>query len=80
MMVSEIATTRLADQVTTTHAAGVQEVTSREEIARLAYQLYELRGRQDGHDVGDWLAAEEELLRQADAAQRDDIAQHHWAD
>jgi hypothetical protein len=32
-----------------------------EEIRRLAYQLYEERGREDGHDVDDWLRAETEL-------------------
>jgi len=31
------------------------------EIRRLAYQLYEERGREDGHDVDDWLRAETEL-------------------
>ena len=37
------------------------ERPSRREIARLAYQLYETRGRVDGHDVEDWLSAEREL-------------------
>jgi hypothetical protein len=32
-------------------------------IARLAYQLYERRGREDGHDVRDWLRAEALLER-----------------
>jgi hypothetical protein len=32
-------------------------------VARLAYELYEKRGRQDGHDVDDWLRAERELTR-----------------
>ena len=27
-----------------------------------AYQLFEQRGRQDGHDVEDWLEAEEEIF------------------
>lgn len=80
MMVSEIATARSGDQVTTIRTAAARQVMSCQEIARLAYQLYEMRGRQDGHDVSDWLAAEEELLRQADDAQRHGIAQHHWAD
>jgi len=31
------------------------------EIARLAYQFYEQRGRQDGRAVDDWLLAEQEL-------------------
>ena len=31
-----------------------------EQIRARAYQLYEERGRQDGHDVDDWLQAEAE--------------------
>ena len=31
-----------------------------EEIRRRAYELYESRGREDGHDVDDWLRAETE--------------------
>ena len=33
-----------------------------EEIAQRAYALYEARGREDGHDLDDWLQAELELL------------------
>jgi hypothetical protein len=36
-------------------------VDLREQISRRAYQLYEQRGRQDGHAVEDWLQAEAEL-------------------
>ncbi len=32
-----------------------------DEIRRRAYELYEQRGREDGHDVEDWLRAEEEV-------------------
>ncbi len=28
-----------------------------------AYQLYEARGREDGHELDDWLRAEEELTQ-----------------
>lgn len=35
----------------------------REEVARLAYDLFERRGKQEGYDQEDWLRAEEELLR-----------------
>jgi hypothetical protein len=42
---------------------GVGARPSREEIARLAYQFYEARGRQNGRDVEDWLTAEDELTR-----------------
>jgi hypothetical protein len=31
------------------------------DIARRAYDLYLARGREDGHDVEDWLQAEREL-------------------
>ena len=34
-----------------------------DEIARLAFSLYESRGREDGRDIEDWLAAEQELVR-----------------
>ena len=38
-----------------------RERPSQGEIAQLAYCFYEIRGRTDGHDVDDWLAAEREL-------------------
>jgi len=37
------------------------ERPSRDEIARLAFHLYEMRGGCEGHDVDDWLSAEREL-------------------
>jgi HSP20 family protein len=45
-----------------------------DEIARRAYELFESRGREDGSDVEDWLAAEQELLLPArlEAAEYDD--------
>ena len=33
-------------------------VIDRDELARLAYELYERRGGEHGHDVEDWLEAE----------------------
>jgi hypothetical protein len=33
-------------------------------IAQLAFQLYEARGREDGHDIEDWLRAEALLQRE----------------
>ncbi|MBX3237517.1 MAG: DUF2934 domain-containing protein [Nitrospiraceae bacterium] len=35
------------------------------QVAAKAYELYEARGFQDGHDVEDWLAAEQSLSRQS---------------
>jgi len=34
-----------------------------DEIAQCAFTLYESRGQQDGHDIEDWLRAEQELVR-----------------
>ncbi len=40
---------------------GSLELT--EEYIRLrAYQIYEQRGRQDGHDMDDWLRAEKDIF------------------
>jgi Protein of unknown function (DUF2934) len=36
-----------------------------EAIRCRAYQLYEERGRKDGHDMDDWLRAEAEVTRDA---------------
>ena len=42
---------------------GSQTPPTHEEIAQLAYCLYQSRGRQDGHDIEDWLRAEQQLVR-----------------
>jgi hypothetical protein len=56
----------------TSHAAGEwgmgaytggRPAPTHDEIAHLAYCLYESRGRQDGHDTEDWIRAEEILAR-----------------
>ncbi|MGE5204053.1 MAG: DUF2934 domain-containing protein [Chlamydiota bacterium] len=39
-----------------------------ERIRRRAYELYEQRGRLDGHDVDDWLQAQAELSPKAKTA------------
>ena len=49
--------TSTAPENSTTARPGVDS----ERIARRAYELYEARGREDGRDVDDWLAAEHEL-------------------
>jgi len=36
-----------------------------EQIAQRAYELYEARGREDGHDLEDWLRAEREITGRA---------------
>jgi len=37
-------------------------------IARRAFELYEQRGRADGHDLDDWLQAEREVFASAHPA------------
>ncbi len=32
-----------------------------EKIRKRAYELYEARGREDGHDVDDWVRAEQDI-------------------
>ena len=44
---------------------GGRRAPTHDEIAQLAFHLYESRGRQDGHDLEDWLRAEELLGRYA---------------
>ena len=49
--------TKKSSVPTTTNVVSSLE----EEIRHRAYQLYEERGREDGHDVDDWLSAEAEI-------------------
>jgi hypothetical protein len=42
---------------------GRRTSPTHDEIARLAFSLYESGGRQDGHHIEDWLRAEQELVR-----------------
>lgn len=39
----------------------VTDPSFEQEIRRRAFALYEERGREDGHDIDDWLRAEAEL-------------------
>jgi hypothetical protein len=41
---------------------GINEQT-KQEIRERAYQLFEKRGAEHGHDVEDWMRAEEEVLQ-----------------
>ena len=37
-------------------------------IRERAYELYEARGREEGHDLEDWLRAEEEITAKSERA------------
>ena len=45
-------------------AAVTSGLVSSHRIPERAYQLYEQRGREDGHALDDWLQAERELLEE----------------
>jgi hypothetical protein len=40
---------------------GAQPQNLDEQIRHRAYELYDARGREDGHDFDDWLRAEDEI-------------------
>ena len=61
MTISDIAADLTGEHMMGIKYTGDDERPSRGEIARLAYDFYEMRGRRDGHDVDDWLSAEREL-------------------
>lgn len=39
------------------------ELSVENAVRTRAYELYETRGREDGHDLDDWLAAESEVKK-----------------
>jgi Protein of unknown function (DUF2934) len=41
---------------------------TREQIERRAYEIYVARGGEHGHDIADWIMAEQELIMLAKAA------------
>jgi hypothetical protein len=47
--------------VESTNAVAMAFAVTEGNIARRAFELYCDRGREDGHDVEDWLTAEREL-------------------
>ena len=38
-----------------------------DQVRARAYELYDLRGREDGHDLEDWLLAESQLIQKPQA-------------
>ena len=62
MTLSDIAVSFTGERMVTKYTGGRARPT-RDEIARLAHEFYERRGREDGYDVVDWLAAERQLTR-----------------
>jgi hypothetical protein len=46
---------------------ATKKVPSQAEIEFLAYQIFLERGGEPGHDLADWLAAEEQLTTRSEA-------------
>jgi hypothetical protein len=53
-----------ARQTSTTVAVMQSASELQDQIRRRAYELYQQRGGNDGHELGDWLQAESELAQQ----------------
>jgi hypothetical protein len=47
----------------TTETSELQEFELEYQIRQRAYELYEARGRKDGHELEDWRRAEEEIRK-----------------
>lgn len=59
----------MAKELTKKQTAKTETDPNREQEIRLrAYTLYEKRGREDGHDIDDWLRAEAEVSTTAQRA------------
>ena len=54
----------MANTSNTSGIASAPKEEAKEEIRRRAYELYKLRGSEDGYDLEDWLLAELEVRRQ----------------
>jgi hypothetical protein len=53
--------TDLTKKQPTTGTSGPQQLELDNQIRLRAYELYEARGRKDGHELDDWLRAKEEI-------------------
>lgn len=58
----------LRKQTSTTEMPQRHDTPEEHEIRIRAYELYEQRGRENGHDMDDWLQAEAELSTQRSKA------------
>ncbi|HVP28144.1 MAG TPA: DUF2934 domain-containing protein [Myxococcota bacterium] len=52
------------EQLPASETAGF-DVELQEKIRRRAYEIYEERGREEGHELEDWTRAESEIAGQA---------------
>jgi hypothetical protein len=61
-------TAKGADEMADQHRSEQHEMKtpSRDDVARRAYELFQARGAEPGHDLENWLEAERELSRTAE--------------
>jgi hypothetical protein len=57
-------TTTMPPPLRTTRRTTESTSELQEQIRFRAYELYEQRGREDGHELDDWLQAESEVTQQ----------------
>jgi Protein of unknown function (DUF2934) len=57
-------TRRMSTPLRTTNQTTESISELQEQIHRRAHELYEQRGRDDGHELDDWLQAESEVTQQ----------------
>lgn len=50
------------DKITSTTSAQGLPLALQEQVRARAYELYEQRGHEGGHEIEDWLQAEQEVL------------------
>jgi Protein of unknown function (DUF2934) len=55
-------------RLTTTNQTTGSASDLQEQVRRRAYELYEERGKVNGHDLADWLQAESEVRQQKSKA------------
>lgn len=58
---ADVTIAAIAGEGWTARATDDRQRPTREEVAKLAYQRYEVNGRKDGNDIEDWVLAEQEL-------------------
>jgi hypothetical protein len=56
--------------VSETETQTTLAIDPQEQVRRRAFEIYEQRGREDGHDLDDWLQAEAEIRSQQPKAIR----------
>ena len=71
---ADMSSARARRQDAETQPDDTQSRSDADRVAQRAYQRYEARGREDGHDMEDWFEAERELNQgvSSDATTPDD--------